>query len=318
MTDIERTLARLRGRLRRVGARPLRTPPDTIDLDALVEAIAPLELPEAVETWWRSVEVASFPMQPFPRPCRPDHALRTWTEHTGVVPRCLVPVASDSATVLAVDVSPEAAGDVVSWAVEDPELFEYVATGWDDILECYVDVIDAGAYELRRGMVMPEPEILDGALRARRSDVVLPARYPARRMRFAGPNDWPAHWRPHGRTLTIGEILAAPHGTRLRGTIVGRVVGLVGGAAGALAIVDDRSGRLDIWCPAATCTWGPRLEGVFEFDIEAHAEPVGQREATTAAFTRDPSSVTDTGGEFSHHHPSRRPAATATAIRPAA
>lgn len=310
VTDIERTLDRLRGRLRRAGARPLRLPPDTVDLDALIAAIAPLRLPETLETWWRSVDVAQFPMQPFPRPCRPERALRTWEsyqeEHVGLVPRCLVPVASDSAGILSVDVdtTDSLSGDVVGWAVDDPGAFEHVAASWADVLECYVDVIDAGAFELRRGIVMPEPEIVDGALRARRSDTLLPPRYPARTMRFASPAEWPLQWqrasgirpsdrRPRGRTLTIGEILAAPLGTRLRGTIVGRVVGLVGRSTGTLAIVDDRSGRLDVWCPAAACIWGPRLEGVFEFDVEARTD--GQTDVPTIAV-----------------------AATATAIRPAA
>lgn len=310
VTDIERTLDRLRGRLSRAGARPLRRPPDTVELDELIAAIAPMRLPEAVETWWRLVDVSSFPMQPFPRPCRPDRALRTWTsyqeEFVGVVPRCLVPVASDSAGILSVDVdaTDSRGGDVVGWAVDDGGMFEHVASSWIDVLECYVDVIDAGAFELRRGVVMPELEILEGALRARRSDTVLPPRYPARTMRFATPADWPLHWQratgirpgdrqPRGRTLTIGEILAAPLGTRLRGTIVGRVVGLVGSAGGALASVDDRSGRLDVWCPAAACTWGPRLEGIFEFDVEARTD--GQRDVATTTV-----------------------AVTATAIRPAA
>jgi hypothetical protein len=344
VTSIGSTVDRLRGRLRRVGARPLRTPVDTTDLDALIDAIAPLQLPDEVETWWRTVDVASFPMQPFPRPCRPDSSLRLWQQYqdewVGVTPRCLVPVAYDSMVVLSVDVdrTDTLGGDVFAWAVDSHGAFEHVAGSWVDVVECYVDVIDAGAYELRRGIVMPESEILDGALRARRTDTVVPPRYPARKMQFANAAQWPMHWqrasgiapsdrRPRGRTLTIGDVLAAPRGARLRGTIVGRVVGLVGGSAGSLAIVDDRSGRLDIWCPAATCTWGPRLEGIFEFDVEAQADQAiqgdfgfiadGQRDITAAVLRGDLTAAQDAGVEFSQRSQAHRAAAIASAVRPA-
>src|SRR5262245_36691936 len=274
MSDIEQALDRIETRLRRVGVRRMRRPRGTADLDALIAEIAPVRLPEAVEVWWRAVDTTSFPIEPWPRPCDPRFALSTWRsyqdEFVGVVPRCLVPVAYESHVVLSVegDQPGGPGGEILRWAVDDQGSFSYVVPSWADLLECYVDVIDAGAYEVRRGVIALETEILDGAIRARCTGVRVEDRFPGAAMRFADAGRWPARWqrssrldpadrRPRGRTLTIAEILAASPRPEVAGTIVGRVVRLGGTTGGCLATVDDGTGTISVWCPAATCVWGP-------------------------------------------------------------
>jgi hypothetical protein len=51
------------------------------------------------------------------------------------------------------------------------------------------------------------------------------------------------------------------------GTVRGRVVHLVGSGAGRDVVVEDGTGSLDVWCPAAVCTYGPVLGRTFEFDV---------------------------------------------------
>ena len=51
------------------------------------------------------------------------------------------------------------------------------------------------------------------------------------------------------------------------GRIAGDVVRLAGSSAGLLAVVDDGTGTLDVWCPAGTGPWGPRHRERFEFEV---------------------------------------------------
>jgi hypothetical protein len=46
-----------------------------------------------------------------------------------------------------------------------------------------------------------------------------------------------------------------------QGTIAGRIAGLSGTAAGSRAVVDDGTGELVVWCPAATNPFGAVVSG---------------------------------------------------------
>jgi hypothetical protein len=340
MSDIERALDRLATRLQRIGARSMAPPPDTRALDELIAQIAPVSLPEAVETWWRRVDTQRLPIDAWPSPCDPGFALSTWRDYqeelVGVAPRCLVPVAYSSMVVLSVEADQPGApaGEILRWTVDGPGSFSYVVPTWADLLECYVDVIDAGACEVRDGVIVLEHEILDGAIRARSSDVRVEDRFPGREMHFADASHWPARWqrssgidagdrRPRGRTVTVVDVLATAPGTRVAGTIVGRVVGLAGTAGGCLATVDDGTGTIAVWCPAAVCVWGPTNGKVFELDIDGAGGSAGSglprelhRDVTSAALAGDLAAAQEAAAELAGHVGPHSAGTTATAIRP--
>jgi hypothetical protein len=292
VTDMDSVVERFLDRLAKAGAREISPPTDrtTANLEALIDTIAPLKLPHAVERWWRLVDMFRFPWDPFPEPSGPDVALEMWKsyreEFVGVVPSCLATVAYSSMVVLSVELDQPGApgGEIVRWAVDDGMSFDYVASSWTEVLKSYIDVLDAGAYtcDPRYGIVRPDEDVLDAALHARRVEAGPPGRYPEESMMLANPSQWPPHWqqadhidpgdrRPRGRTLTIGEILAAPPGVSVEGTVVGRVIDFIGGTD-RLVAVDDGTGVLDIFCPAAACLWGPAGGGEWEFDVTARAD----------------------------------------------
>src|SRR5262245_24058754 len=340
MSDIEQALDRIETRLRRVGVRRMRRPRDTRDLDELIAEIAPVRLPEAVEAWWRTVDTRRFPIQPWPSPCDPAFALSTWRsyrdEFVGVVPRCLVPVAYESHVVLSVegDQPGTTGGEILRWAVDDGGSFSYVVPSWADLLECYVDVIDAAAYEVDHGVVRLETEILDGAIRARSTGVRVEDRFPGPTMRFADASQWPARWqrstgldpgdrRPRGRTVTIAEVMAVAPGTTVTGTTVGRAVRLARPSGGCLAMVDDGTGTISVWCPSAACVWGPKNGEIFEFDIAGPGGTAGagtsdelHREVTSAALAGDLDAAQAAAAELGAQVGPHSAGTTATAIRP--
>jgi hypothetical protein len=68
-------------------------------------------------------------------------------------------------------------------------------------------------------------------------------------------------------------VLAAAAGSAVSGTIQARVTSLAGSGAGSRVAVDDGTGVLDLWCPAAVCTYGPVIRREFEFDVVVRPNP---------------------------------------------
>jgi hypothetical protein len=202
VSDIDRAIDRLRDRLRQIGARDTTEPGDTTGLQALSSAIRPLQLPEALTRWWATVDTGSLPFQAWPTPRDPDFALQLWRsyqeEFPGVVPRCLVAAAYDAHVVVSVEANQraETAGDVIRWAVDDWGSYRYVAASWAHVVECYVDVIDAGAYEFVQGTAVLDTETLDAAIRARLSEAEVAQRFPGRDVYLPDASQWPPRWQP--------------------------------------------------------------------------------------------------------------------------
>lgn len=339
MSDIERAIDRIRDRLGRIGMRDISAPKHTRAVDDLVRAIEPLRLPDEVLHWWRTVDVTSLRILASLQPCTPEFALETWQsyqdEFVGVVPRCLVPVATGTLSVEAHQ--PDLpGGQIIKWSRVDEGWFRYMAPTWPDMLECYVDVIDAGAYEVRDGAALLEADIVEGAARARSAHVELVGRYPTSEMLFADASQWPSHWQrsnridpadraTRGRTLTIADVHTSDAGTSIDGTIVGRVVSLVGNSDGRLVAVDDGTGSLDVWCPADVCMWGPVLSRSFEFDVVAAGgrgdsdlpRRVQQhRELSSAALAGDMDGAQQAAGELAAGAGRHGASAVASAVRP--
>ncbi len=201
MSDIDGAIDRLRDRLRRIGAGDITEPGDTTGLQALSSAIRPLQLPEALTRWWETVDTDSLPFQAWPMPRDPDFALQLWQsyqdEFPGVVPSCLVAAAYDAHVVVSVEASQraEAAGDVIRWAVDDWGSYSYVAPSWADVVECYVDVMHAGAYEFVRGTALLDNATLDAAIRARLSEAEVAQRFPGRDVYLPDASHWPPRWQ---------------------------------------------------------------------------------------------------------------------------
>lgn len=201
MSEFERTIDRIRDRLQRVGVSVPSAPLDGRALGDLARAIEPLQLPDSVTQWWRTVDVETFPVSAWPRPCDPALALTIWRsyqdEFVGVVPRCLVPVAYESHVVMSVEAEQPGswAGEILRWAVDDWGMFRHVLPSFSDLLESYVDVIDSGAYEIRDEIVVLDDEAVEGAIRARSADAAITDRYPAIEMHFTDASQWPAHWQ---------------------------------------------------------------------------------------------------------------------------
>jgi hypothetical protein len=206
-----------------------------------------------------------------------------------------------------------------------------VLTFWRDSQIRRVPEID----ELRQDTVMLDDATLDGAIRARSASAQIDHRYPARTMHFVDPSQWPPRWQrstgvdpadrlPRGRTLTIAEVLASAPGTRVDGSIVGRVVGLSGNSDGRLAAVNDGTGSIDVWCPATTCIWGPIMSRSFEFDIVADggaapSRPRVQlhRDVTSAALAGDLTTAQRGAAELARGVGAHATTTVATAVRPA-
>ena len=338
-SDIERAIDRIRDRLRRVGVRDISAPKHTRGLDELVRAIEPLRLPDEVLHWWRTVDVASLPIWAWLQPCTPEFALETWQsyqdEFVGVVPRCLVPVAAGTLSVEAHQPDLRG-GDIIKWSRVDGGWFRYVVPTWPDMLECYVDAIDAGAYEVRDGVALLEDDIVEGAARARASHVEVTGRYPTREMHFADASQWPGHWQrsngigpadraARGRTLTIADVHVSEADTSVDGTIVGRVIWLAGNSDGCLVTVDDGTGSLDVWCPAEVCIWGPVLSRSFEFDVVAAGGGVDSdlprrvqqhRDLSSAALAGDMDAAQRPAAELAAGVGRHGASAVASAVRP--
>jgi hypothetical protein len=147
-----------------------------------------------------------------------------------------------------------------------------------DLVEVYAELLEEGAFEVRGGraglLLEPErvkqkerlgaawPHLLYGDAREVPADYV----------------GWPAHWLaaagidlasriPRGATHTIAQAVEAAKKREIVARVVGKVVWLGGSSDGILVVVDDGTTQLEVWCPAGTSPWGPRMSERFEFEV---------------------------------------------------
>ena len=101
------------------------------------------------------------------------------------------------------------------------------------------------------------------------------------------------------------------------------MIRLAGSGAGALVVVDDGTGTLDVWCPAGTSPWGPVHRTRFELEVTVDG-PVGalpdldapHAEITRHALAGDLESAQRATLAFHEELDRHRPAAVASDIRP--
>jgi hypothetical protein len=228
------------------------------DLAAVADAVAPLRLPPSLVATWRRFQTGEstlltwMPMQEALR------GLEMWREDFAGV-RVLFPLAYESHEFLLVELatSATAGGALFRWAYDGdpaqpvfPDLeaaFACAAEGW------------------RRGLLGSWEDAARNEW-SRLSETYAPATgYPEHLAPFeaidlARPLSWPPVWQeasgidpaaaePRGSTTTVRALR---DGQAQSGTIVGRIAGLAGTGAGSRVVVDDGTGEIVVWCPAAS------------------------------------------------------------------
>jgi hypothetical protein len=236
------------------------------DLATVAEAVAPLFLPPSLVATWRrfqsgdSTVLTWMPMQPALR------GLEMWRQDFPA--SVLFPLAYESQEFLLVELatSRTPGGALFRWAYDGgpaqpvfPDLetaFACAAEGW------------------RRGVLSTWESPAQDAWTRLSATYSQAADYPEHLAAFeaidlAKPLSWPPVWQeasgidpasaePRGKTTTIRALR---DGQAASGTIAGRIAGLSGTAAGSRAVVDDGTGELVVWCPAATDPFGAVVSG---------------------------------------------------------
>jgi hypothetical protein len=226
------------------------------DLATVGDAVAPLRLPPGLVATWRRFQTGEstvltwMPMQQALR------GLDMWREEFAGV---LFPLAYESHEFLLVELATSATpgGALFRWAYDGdpaqpvfPDLetaFACAAEGW------------------RRGL-LGSWEVAARNEWSRLSETYAEATaYPEHLAPFeaidlARPLSWPPVWQeasgidpaaaePRGSTTTVRALR---DGQAQSGTIVGRIAGLSGTGAGSRIVVDDGTGQVVVWCPAAS------------------------------------------------------------------
>ena len=236
------------------------------DLATVAEAVAPLQLPASLVATWRRFQTGDstvltwMPMLPALR------GLELWRQEFPVP--VLFPLAYESQEFLLVELgtSATAGGALFRWAYDGgpahpvfPDLetaFACAAEGWRrGVLSTWESPAQADWTQLSAtySQAADYPEHLA----------------PFEAIDLAKPLSWPRIWQeasgidpaaaePRGSTTTIRALRDGQAGS---GTIVGRIAGLSGTAAGSRAVIDDGTGELVVWCPAATDPFGSVVSG---------------------------------------------------------
>jgi hypothetical protein len=343
---IDDALDRLAAAYTSMGLPPIR-PAEDVDavLAEIREEIAPLRLPPELERFWQRVDPTSITVAPYPQPTDAAFALHCWKSHRdgspGMTPRLLFPVAYESHGFLFVELEDGrgSGGPVFYWTygVEPFSLQFPTITDFVDLLATMIELGEfvrhqreahsyiefdpdnrwKDALSVRLSAAQPLPHF--GHVRELDEDVAA----------------WPEHWlladgltpekrNPRGATTTISDLLQrAATGAASEGTLRALVTSLVGSGAGSRVTIDDGTGELDLWCPAAVCTFGPRIRTEFEFDVVVRPAPdpapdwsADQREAQSAALAHDLEAAQAAASEIYAKAFLTTAAAEATAIRP--
>ncbi len=266
-------------------------------LTELADSVAPLLVPEQLLAFWRRVDPATVCMSPYPALTSPAFALECWREHvkeTGLpVPGLMFPFAYQSHDFLFVELesSPGSAGTVFAWGYGGtPWIIQHVdLTAYLDQLTTMVELGEWRAELNDQGDVyyrFDPDELWDGI-----AEVRLPASasvdgYGTQRELDEDVRAWPPHWRaangytddaakPRGASTTVASLLTeAAAGHDASGIVHARIGRLHGGGDGYQLVIDDGSGRVEIWCPARLSPYGPVVGRWFEFDVVVFAGPV--------------------------------------------
>ena len=315
---IERAIDRIVAVYRDAGLAPIRPAAPGIEqvLAEIQREITPLRLPYAVERFWQLVDPSTVTVGPYPDLTSAEFALESWQSHRdefpGMTPKILFPIAYQSHDFLFVELEDEAAlgGAVLEWGYAGSPFYVRFASlaGHLDLLATMIELGEFTRHEqASHGWVEFDP---DGRWEDAQA-VRLASSQPLPRLGMARELDedvreWPEHWlaadgltaevrSPRGATTTVAELLRAAHaGETTSGTIRGTVTRLGGSAAGCRISVDDGTGLLDVWCPAAVTTYGPVIRRTFEFDVVVRPDPdaapdwtIDQQEVQRRALSHD-------------------------------
>ena len=338
--DIDGAIDRLDEALRSVGVEGLEPPGDVGPVAEIAEAVAPYVLPDELRRFWERVDAERVHVHTFPKVGGPATAL----SHLRIVrevatpvpigpPPILLPVdyASHCFGVIELGTEWNEGGSILEFEFEDMPFVSHSVADWLDML---AELLDEGSFELHDGWAeLDHPAVLADRLARLESSGPHPV-YGDLRAIPSALESWPAHWlaasgidldsrEPLGATSTIAELVDAADGGPVTGRIHAEVVRLVGSAAGALVVVDDGSGMLDVWCPAGTSPWGPVHRLRFELEVTIE-RPVGaipdvdspHGEITRHALAGDLGSAQEAAIAFSEQLQAHRAAAVATDIRP--
>ena len=344
---VDDAVRRLSDAYREAGLKPISPAPRDIDrvLAEIHREIAPLRLPDEIERFWRSVDPSAIHPAPWPQPCSAGAALGFWKmcrDEAGTPwPRLLFPVGIDGWAHMLVELEDESGqgGALIEGAfanfkydVRFPNLLSYL-----DLWATMIEFEEFRRQEIDgQSVVLFDPDERWADAQAVRLSAAqpLPRLGNTREIQDDGPQRWPSHWlaanglasesrTPRGSTTTVAGLLRdAATGQTATGTIRGTVTGLVMSGEGRRVDIDDGTGVLDLWCPAAVCTYGPVIRTTFEFDVVIRPHPTPRpdwgpelREATARGLAGDmegaASAVRDAYAKS--QSPS---AAEATAIRP--
>jgi hypothetical protein len=344
--SIEDAVARLVAVYRDAGLPPIRPAAQGIErvLTAIQGELAPFRLPEDIDRFWRLVDPATITVAPYPSLTTAEFALDSWKSHRdefpGMTPRLLFPVAYESHGFLFVELEDgrDRCGTVLEWGyagspfyVRFPALSTYI-----DLL---ATMIELGEFARHEGDTHSWIEFDPDQRWADAQAVRLAAAQPLPSLGDAHEIDedvrrWPQHWlasngltsevrSPRGASTTVAELLrSAAAGSELSGTIRARVTRLAGSGAGCRVAVDDGTGLLDLWCPAAVCTYGPVIRQEFEFDVVVQPNPAPapdwrpeQRELQEQVLAHDLESAQSAAMDLYAQLFQTTAAAEATAIR---
>jgi hypothetical protein len=337
---VDSAIDRLDEALRSVGVAGLEPPGDAGPIAEIAEAVAPYVLPDELRRFWRRVDAERIHVHTFPKIGGPASALsqlRMVREIATPVPIGLPPIllpvdyASHCYGVVELGSEWDEGGSLLEFAFEDMPFVSRSVADWLDML---AELLIEGSFELHDGWA----ELDHLAVLAKR----------LARLESSGPHPvygdlraiadelhlWPAHWlaasgidlrsrEPLGATHTIAELVAAAETAPVTGRLHAEVVRLVGSAAGALVVVDDGSGTLDVWCPAGTSPWGPVHRVQFELEVTLE-RPAGavpdldspHEQIVQNALAGDLGSAQEAAIAFSEQLQAHRAAAVATDIRP--
>lgn len=254
------------------GSPPPDKPISAEDLAAVAEEVAPLRLPPSIVATWRRFQTGESTVLTWMPMQRALHGLEMWREEFAGV---LFPLAYESHEFLLVELatSTTPGGTLFRWAYDAapaqpvfPDLetaFACAAEGW------------------RRGL-LGSWEVAARDEWSRLSETYSEATgYPEHLAPFeaidlARPLSWPPVWQeasgidpaaaePRGSTTTVRALRDRQARS---GTIVGRIAGLAGTGAGSRVVVDDGTGELVVWCPAASDPFTAVVNGqLVELDV---------------------------------------------------
>jgi hypothetical protein len=318
---IDAAIDRLDEALQAAGVPGLEASADAEALVEIAEAVAPYRLPADLHRFWERVEFWNSPVSGWRLP-EPLNARLALDAHRASLrpdlayllgPPVLFPIALISGDQWSVELVSEwsEGGTVFSHEVE----YRIEYPSFSDLVEVYAELLEEGAFEVlggRAGLLL-EPE------RAKQEERLSAAwphpLYGDAREVSADYVGWPAHWLaaagidlasriPRGATHTIAQAVEAAKKREIVARVVGKVVWLGGSSDGVLAVVDDGTTQLDVWCPAGTSPWGPSMSDRFEFEV-AMREAVPPSELGARPLL-----------EFLEDVGRKRPAALALDVRP--